>query len=238
MRRALFRRRIPVLSARIRAGVVVPRGVSRILRASTHRKRCAMSTGMNEEWRPVAGYEGMYEVSSIGNVRSLPRLLRVRDHDHRVRGKMLTKSLMTGTGYPRVTLSKDGRVTTKSIHRLVALAFVPGYEPGLEVCHFDGDRQNNVASNLRWDTRSGNMRDMVRHGRNAMTNRTHCPRGHEYSAENTKVYEGRRFCITCSRERGRKRQREYRARKRARLAASQSTSPNRLLDALKDPWEE
>ena len=191
----------------------------------------------SEEWRPVVGYEGLYEVSSAGNVRSLPRIVRQRDGGQPVRGRVLRQSLISGTGYPKVSLSKDGRPSAKAVHRLVALAFVPGYEPGLEVCHFDGDRQNNVASNLRWDTRSGNMRDMVRHGRNAMTNRTHCPRGHEYSAENTKVYEGRRFCITCSRERGRKRQREYRARKRARLAASQSASPNRILDAIEEPWE-
>lgn len=190
-----------------------------------------------EEWRPVVGYEGMYEVSSMGNVRSLTRLVRHGRYEQRVRGRMLRQSLITGTGYPKVTLSKNGRITTKSVHRLVALAFVPGYKPGLEVCHFDGSRVNNVASNLRWDTASGNMLDVTRHGRNAMANKTHCPHGHEYSEANTKLYDGRRFCITCAREQGRRRAREYRARKRAKRASSQVSRPNRPLDALEDPWE-
>lgn len=73
---------------------------------------------------------------------------------------------------------------------------------GLEVCHNDGVHTNNQLTNLRYDTRRENLRDRVRHGtfRNGRSERTHCPKGHEYDAANTRVTRGQRFCRACNRE--------------------------------------
>lgn len=156
---------------------------------------------MSERWRPVRGYEGAYEVSDQGNVRSLDRT----DHYGRRRaGRALKPG--TSDGYPAVHLRWQGRTRNVRIYRLVAEAWVPGEAPGLEVCHEDGDRLNSAASNLRWDTRQANQADILLHGHNYNLGKTHCPRNHEYTPENTgrqRLRSGRqgRVCLTCKRER-------------------------------------
>lgn len=73
----------------------------------------------------------------------------------------------------------------------------------MEACHFpDPDLNNNRIENLRWDTKSANMQDRIIHGNNPCLNRTHCPKGHEYTEENTYRYPstGHRYCKTCNRE--------------------------------------
>ena len=111
-----------------------------------------------EEWRPV-GEHDTYEVSSLGNVRSWA----VRGS--RTGGLSETpvnlSHLDNGHGYLQVSL---GRNKKRYIHDLVAKAFIGPKPDGLQVCHNDGDRSNNRASNLRYDTRSENQRDAVRHG--------------------------------------------------------------------------
>lgn len=99
---------------------------------------------MNEEWRPVVGFESLYEVSSLGNVRSLP----------------LKKLCKTGivAGYPALPLTKDGRQYNRYVHRLVAEAFVPMVSGCPWVNHIDGNKRNSVASNLEWCDASHNGR--------------------------------------------------------------------------------
>lgn len=109
-----------------------------------------------ETWVPIPGFSA-YEVSSLGRVRSwkpwrnlpVPRLRRLIDND----------------GYLGLVLQNDeGENKTRQVHVLVALAFL-GPRPGrLDVCHNDGDPANNVPSNLRYDTRAANVRDMQEHG--------------------------------------------------------------------------
>lgn len=111
-------------------------------------------------WKPVTGYEGLYEVSSCGRVRSLgfqtPAGYR--------KGRVLKPSV-SDSGYSLVTLARDGSRKSAHVHRLVCEAF-NGPQPSSlhEVAHNDGDAQNNAASNLRWDTRSGNQHDKIAHG--------------------------------------------------------------------------
>lgn len=115
---------------------------------------------VHEEWRPVLGYEGQYEVSSIGRVRSLNRIVMNRGKGVAKPGKHLTPHLSM-FGYFNVRLG--GR--TVSVHRLVLESFVGPCPPGMEACHFpDPTRTNNAISNLRWDTRSANYGDRVPHG--------------------------------------------------------------------------
>lgn len=154
-----------------------------------------------ETWLPVAGFEGLYEVSDLGRVRGVDRLIVRGQGNYPVRGVVLSPGL-NSSGLLMVSLRRDGRRHSKMVHRLVAEAFVSGRADGLEVCHNDGNALNNRADNLRWDTHSANELDKIKHGTHNMKNKTHCPRGHEYDEANTKIYRGRRFCRQCKRERG------------------------------------
>jgi hypothetical protein len=159
----------------------------------------------DETWRPVAGYEGSYEVSDKGRVQSLDRRVQHGRWQQSVRGRILSPAPGDKYGHLNVTLSREGRQKTLSVHRLVAIAFVPGRQPGLEVCHGDGKAGNNLATNLRWDTSRENSRDTVRHGANVNAARRHCPRGHAYTPNNTRTLGSSRACIACSRMRDLKR---------------------------------
>ena len=154
-----------------------------------------------ERWLPVVGWEGIYEVSDFGRVRSLYR-------KGRTRGKVL-KQVNDG-GYRNVTLSDLPRYSIAKVHQLVMEAFVGPRPEGLEVCHYDGDGSNNRLDNLRYDTRAANQQDRLRHGRHNMANKTHCPADHEYTPENTYMYRGERICRACLLPRNR----EYQRRKR------------------------
>ena len=159
-----------------------------------------------EQWKPVHGYEGIYEVSSHGRVRSLDRTVTYSDgHVRSHKGKVLRATLNPG-GYPVVSLYRQGRPKNCYVHALVAEAFFGTRPKGMEVCHNDGDPTNNHLDNLRYGTRSDNMLDRVRHGTNPSTAKTHCPRGHELSAENnppSSAKLGERTCLACIRARAR-----------------------------------
>lgn len=156
---------------------------------------------LEERWVPVARYEGFYEVSDGGRVRSLDRTTQTRDGKlRRDRGVVLRAAIGTNK-HMSVVLSRNSVREQFQVHRLVALAFCPGYHPQLEVCHNDGDPVNNNAENLRWDTHSSNVLDSVRHGtyRNGWGKRTHCKRNHPFDAQNTYWYNGYRSCRACTR---------------------------------------
>ena len=166
-----------------------------------------------ERWLPipVSGYEGFYEASNLGRVRSTPR----KAANGSV-GRIL-KPYQTPDVHLMVALSVNGKSKSFLVHRLIAITFIGPPPPGLEVCHQDGDGLNNVLDNLRWGTRSDNVRDAIRHGTNTWISRTHCPQGHPYDTENTSIGRrgnGRTFrvCRICSREA----KRRYEERRRSR----------------------
>lgn len=99
---------------------------------------------MVEEWRPVVGYEGLYEVSNTGLVRNV------------VKGRFL-KPGFDKNGYLKCVLSKDGKQKTIYIHRLVASAFIENPLDLPQVNHRDEDKTNNVADNLEWCTSKYNV---------------------------------------------------------------------------------
>ena len=110
-----------------------------------------------EEWRPVVGYEGRYEVSNLGRVRSLDRLIYHKETNtyHKVKGKVLSKCL-DSKGYEFVCLGA-GRSDQKRVHRLIADAFIPNPEKKRFVDHINTDRTDNSLDNLRWVTCSENV---------------------------------------------------------------------------------
>lgn len=146
------------------------------------------------EWRPVVGYEGLYEVSADGRVRSLPRTT--------TRGIERVIHFLKSGGYPYVTLYRENVARTRTVHILIAEAFIGPRPPGLDIRHLDGNCRNSVLTNLAYGTPAENSRDTVEHGHHRQTQVTHCPHGHTYDEVNTRWYRGRRSCRTCSKLRG------------------------------------
>lgn len=160
-----------------------------------------------EAWRPVVGYEGSYEVSNLGAVRSIERDVVRGDHLVHYTGKILSQGTHR-QGYKLVSLQTAQGKRTHKVHRLVALAFLGPQKEGMEVCHNNSDPADNQVSNLRWDTRSGNMQDAIALGRNPMQKRSSCPRGHDLIDPNLRPWEkarGKRICYSCARENDRSR---------------------------------
>lgn len=98
---------------------------------------------MTEEFKPVAGYEGLYEVSNRGRIYS-------------IRSGKILRPKSNGRGYLQVTLAGNGGHKMAYVHRLVAIAFLP--DTGEEVNHKDENVQNNAVENLEWCTRHYNLR--------------------------------------------------------------------------------
>lgn len=140
-------------------------------------------------WRSVVNYEGIYEVSDQGQVRRVADLV------------LMTQRI--NWRWPRwfVRLTKDGVRSVQSVHVLVAEAFLGPRPEGHEVCHNDGDRDNNCLTNLRYDTHSGNMLDAVSHGTHAMAHKKQCPRGHDIrDSKNVRTRNNKKTeCLSCSR---------------------------------------
>lgn len=119
----------------------------------------ATQTDAPEEWRSVPGFAGLYEVSTFGRVRSLPRETRAG-----ILGGRILRGQVSTAGYERVTLSCGGNSNRYSVHRLVLAAFVGAQAPDHEGRHLNGNRTDNRLSNLMWGTRSENASDRTRHG--------------------------------------------------------------------------
>lgn len=143
-----------------------------------------------ERWRVIAGYEGHYEVSDHGGVRSVERILKNKMPSGKVRQRLWKQKTLSqvrsGAGDHRaVVLSRNGKSERKLVHHLVLEAFVGPRPPGKIGLHWDDDPDNNTLENLRWGTHSDNQDDKVRNGNHHNQRKTHCSRGHLYSPENT-----------------------------------------------------
>jgi hypothetical protein len=120
---------------------------------------------MIEEWRPVSGFDGFYEVSNRGAVRSLDRTVSRSDgRKRRAIGRPLKQSL-NAAGYPVVTVCDNPRHITIRVHRLVAAAFLPNPHGLPMVNHIDSNPKNNAVENLEWCDALHNMQHAARAGR-------------------------------------------------------------------------
>lgn len=173
-----------------------------------------------ERWLPVVGYEGRYEVSDLGRVKSVART----DCYGRRRAERFLRPRVGARGHLSVALYADGIRDGYQVHSLVLAAFVGRCPEGMEGCHWNDIPADNRLENLRWDTRSANVADRVRNGKHVMANRTNCPQGHAYTPANTYAYpNGARACRECRRayrdehrEERRAKGREYMRLRRAR----------------------
>lgn len=111
---------------------------------------------MEEIWKDVVCYEGYYEVSNFGRIRTAPHSRKGIQGEY-IQKSIIRKPYLSKIGYPVLNLSKDGVIKTKYIHRLVAEAFIDNPQNLPVVNHKDGNKENNNVSNLEWVTQRNNI---------------------------------------------------------------------------------
>ena len=119
-----------------------------------------------EIWKDIKDYEEMYQISDLGRVKSLARIIKHQNRHYR-KDKIL-KTSIDNHGYLQVTLCKNGKVKRFHVHRLVAQAFIPNPENKPQVNHIDGNKLNNNINNLEWNTAGENTyhaykNDLIKH---------------------------------------------------------------------------
>lgn len=126
---------------------------------------------MEEIWKDIPGYEGLYQASNLGQIRSLDRTVEYVKHYsdrdvkavHKFKGRVLKQTFTSG--YLGVLLSVDGKTKDVLVHRLVASTFVENFDSKPQVDHKDGDRTNNRADNLIWVTSKENHANTISKGK-------------------------------------------------------------------------
>lgn len=144
-----------------------------------------------EIWLPIEGWGEVYEVSSLGRVRSLRSGNILAGHRH-------------PSGHVMVRLTDGPRRERIYLHRIVAAAFLPNPQNYPVVRHLKDDPSDNRACALAWGTYSDNRMDMVANGIHPQANKTHCKNGHEFTDANTRTYGTARYCRKCNTETARK----------------------------------
>lgn len=162
------------------------------------------------QWKPIPGFDGHYEASDTGLIRSLDRTITTfsrtgKPYQQLRPGRVLKPGKIGWTKHLHVVL--EGRID-RTVHSLILETFVGPCPPGMEALHHDDDPSNNNLSNLSWGTRSENAYDAIRNDRHFNAGITHYKRGHELTPENTQKHSGdnswggnRRTCLACRRER-------------------------------------
>ena len=140
---------------------------------------------MKEIWKDIKEYEGLYQVSNLGRVKRITT------------GRVL-KPLKHANGYLMVKLSKNSIVYTKTVHRLVAEAFIPNPEHKSEINHIDENKTNNNVSNLEWMTRKENINHGTRTERMSKTQSIPIIATNIKTGESKEFYGGRE----CARQLG------------------------------------
>ena len=111
---------------------------------------------MSEIWKDIEGYEGLYQVSNRGRVKSLERIVMRKNGRPYSVPELIKERQIDHKGYDRIGLNKNGKKKRFFVHRLVLQAFNPSSDETLEVNHIDGNKLNNNVENLEWVTSSEN----------------------------------------------------------------------------------
>ncbi len=124
---------------------------------------------MEEIWKAIPKFEGLYEASTLGRIRSVDRIVW-RDNrwgqltPHKLKGRVLRQAKPKKARYWYACLSKGNHARPREVHRFVIETFRGPCPKGMECCHNDGNPANNRLDNLRWDTRKNNHADKAKHG--------------------------------------------------------------------------
>ena len=126
-----------------------------------------------EEWKNIKGFEGLYQVSNEGRVKSLQREITYKDGRKKIIKERILKNLLSDLGYYHVMLSKNGVAKRYKVHRLVANEFIENPNNLPIINHKDENPKNNVVDNLEWCTQGYNVRygTMIERGRQKQLNR-------------------------------------------------------------------
>lgn len=111
---------------------------------------------MKEIWKPIVGYESLYEISNLGRVRSPDKVVKCRAGATRIYPGRILSLTINRKGYLRCAIGTNQNFKTKEVHRLVAQAFIPNLQSKPNVNHKDGVKINNQAENLEWCTQQEN----------------------------------------------------------------------------------
>ena len=141
----------------------------------------------SEIWLPIAGFVGLYEVSSMGRMRSLDRRSWNGVAWHQAKGRIIS-SFLAGKGYEAVSLWKENRSQKRYIHELMLTTFVGPCPDGMECRHLDGDKNHNYLENLRWGMPRENSADQLIHGTRNRGEQQHCAKLSELSARKAKQW--------------------------------------------------
>lgn len=110
-----------------------------------------------EIWKDIPGYKGIYQVSNLGRIKSLDKEWIMHNGGIRHKQGRILRTVRDGTGYGMVSLCMNSKQKIGRVHRLVAEAFIPNPHNKPQVNHIDGNRLNNIESNLEWVTASENI---------------------------------------------------------------------------------
>lgn len=122
-----------------------------------------------EIWKDIENFEGIYQVSNMGRVRSLDRQIHYKDGRIGNFTGIILKQGVCRKGYPIVYLSKGSKKKAIKVHRLVALTFVKKHQKKNQVNHIDGDKSNNIFTNLEWCDNSENQIHAYANGLNSVS---------------------------------------------------------------------
>lgn len=124
---------------------------------------------MTEIWKDIEGYEGQYQVSNLGRVKSLERYVVAKHNSISRRKEKILRAGKTPDGYLTVALSKNNILRTYPVHRLVAMAFLADSDMSkTQVNHINGKKTDNNVENLEWVTQKENLRHAIQTGLNGV----------------------------------------------------------------------
>lgn len=119
---------------------------------------------MEEVWKDIKGYEGIYQVSNIGRIRSLDRINIYKNGTKRFEKGKVKALVKNKLGYVQIILNKENKKSSRRVHRLVAQAFIENPNKYEEINHIDGNKLNNNVTNLEWCNRKQNVRHAINNG--------------------------------------------------------------------------
>ena len=115
----------------------------------------------NEIWKDIQGFNGVYQASNLGRIRTTDHYVNYRNNSKAIRRGKVLKAQKTKKGYYTIGLKKDGVIIRNHIHRFIAQTFIENRKNKLQVNHIDGDKENNNISNLEWATPKENTRHAI-----------------------------------------------------------------------------